>query len=126
MLYEQYRMRPEICDYPNRSFYEGKLRNSPIIVNKLEPPVTPYLLFNLTSMKTDESEYINMDEVHVICKLLQTLRTNIKMSCKYTIGIITPYRAQKELLRKKISRIRYIKFLAQVRNNLVFFGSAFI
>ncbi|KAJ8956479.1 hypothetical protein NQ314_006716 [Rhamnusium bicolor] len=107
MLYEQYRMKPEICEYPNKTFYDGKLKSFPIHINKIIPELKPYLLFNLMNAgNEDNSAYKNSEEVQLIYNLLDTLKKYIQSKCNYTIGIITPYRAQKELLIRHISDIR--------------------
>ena len=107
MLYEQYRMRPEICEYPNKTFYGGKLRSLPIHTNRIIPELKPYLLFNLINTECkDNSDYKNSEEVELIHNLLHTLSKYIHSKCTYTIGIITPYRAQKDLLIRHISDIR--------------------
>ncbi|CAG9821734.1 unnamed protein product [Phaedon cochleariae] len=98
MLYEQYRMKPEICEYPNKAFYEGRLKSVPKCSNPIEPAIKPYLVFNLTKFSDDRSDYVNTDEVFLIKKLLETLLSCVKPSCAYSIGIITPYRAQKDLI----------------------------
>lgn len=105
MLYNQYRMKPEICEYPNKKFYEGKLKSVPVCSNAIKPSIKPYLLFNLKSENEDTSEYVNKDEVAFINILLQNLLSSVKTT-KYTIGIITPYKAQKMLLRESIPKIK--------------------
>ncbi|KAJ8912038.1 hypothetical protein NQ315_000531, partial [Exocentrus adspersus] len=68
----------------------------------------PYLLFNLLKVESeDESNYRNLQEVDVIYKLLETLAKRVRSSCVYSIGVITPYRAQMELLLAKTSPIRF-------------------
>ncbi|KAG5873401.1 hypothetical protein JTB14_017988 [Gonioctena quinquepunctata] len=106
MLMNQYRMRPEICEYPNKTFYEGKLKSRPTFNNPIEPAIKPYLVFNVNRNEGDSSDYVNSDEVHLIRNLLETLRKCVKPTCQYTIGIITPYKAQKELISRDISNIR--------------------
>lgn len=105
MLYDQYRMKAEICEYPNKAFYEGKLRSHPVSSNVLQPSVKPYLLFNLKTENADPSEYVNQQEVTLISLLLQNLSSTVKTK-NYTIGIITPYKAQKELLKRSIINIK--------------------
>lgn len=108
MLNEQFRMSPEICEYPNKTFYHGELISLPSWKNKLEPPLKPYLLFNLTSSQNnDSSDYVNTNEAHMICKILECLKQRIKTP-NYSIGIITPYKAQTDLLKTKTSSIKYV------------------
>ncbi|XP_074032388.1 probable helicase senataxin isoform X2 [Leptinotarsa decemlineata] len=107
MLTHQYRMKSEICYYPNRTFYEGKLRSYPVIHNPIKPDLKPYLIFNLTRNESrDTSDYVNSDEVQMIGVLLKTLKSIVNSDCEYTVGIITPYKAQKEMVSREISNIR--------------------
>ncbi|XP_057665488.1 probable helicase senataxin [Diorhabda carinulata] len=104
ILCDQYRMKKEICDYPNRTFYNGKLNSFPKCFNPIQPQIFPYLVFNLNySTSDDRSDYVNSNEVYLICNILKTLNINIKPNCSYSIGIITPYRAQKEMIMKGIA-----------------------
>lgn len=98
-------MKPEICEYPNKKFYEGKLRSVPVFLNEIKPSLKPYLLFNLKFENEDTSEYVNKDEVTFIKIILQDILNSIKTKC-YTVGIITPYKAQKILLSESISKIK--------------------
>ncbi|XP_018569596.1 probable helicase senataxin isoform X2 [Anoplophora glabripennis] len=108
MLCEQYRMKSEICEYPNKTFYNGKLKSFPIHINRVIPELKPYLLFNILNTENeDESPYRNSQEVGLIYSLLGTLKKFIKANCKYTIGIITPYRAQKEFLLGQIAGVKF-------------------
>lgn len=65
--------------------------------NKLPSDIRPYLVFNCE--KTNHSDdYRNMDEVILIKKLLRTIYDMLDRNNSYTVGIITPYNAQKDLL----------------------------
>ncbi|VEN41132.1 unnamed protein product [Callosobruchus maculatus] len=108
LLEIQYRMASAICEYPNQAFYEGKMRSMPKCDNPIQPPPRPYMLFNLTrTQNNDESEFTNMNEVRFICKILETLKTHVKQQCFYSVGVIAPYRAQIDLLRREISDIKF-------------------
>lgn len=115
-------MHPEICDFPNKHFYEGKLRlgglgflgggwnvekcwnfrTSANPSNKLPSEIRPYMVFNCEKLSHSE-DYTNMDEVILIKKLLKTIFDKLDRNNSYTVGIITPYNAQKDLL---VSHIR--------------------
>ncbi|KAL1516751.1 hypothetical protein ABEB36_000615 [Hypothenemus hampei] len=97
MLYEQYRMHPEICDFPNRQFYEGKLRSVCKNSRVLQKDVRPYLVFTCLSSPIVEN-YTNRVEVMLIKKIVSALFTIINRNLIYKIGIITPYNAQKDLI----------------------------
>lgn len=104
MLYDQYRMHPEICAYPNKRFYEGKLKSFPICNNIIIPRIKPFVLFNLKSSNDGVSEYVNDDEAKFIYMILMDLKKFVKTK-GFSVGIIAPYKAQKELLQKKFSGI---------------------
>nr|CAH7727488.1 unnamed protein product [Callosobruchus chinensis] len=108
LLQIQYRMAPAICEYPNQAFYEGKMSSMPKCDNPIQPSPRPYMLFNLTRTQTNnESEFTNMNEVRFIYKLLETLKTHVKQQCFYSVGVIAPYRAQIDLLRREISNLNF-------------------
>lgn len=107
MLCDQYRMKHEICEYPNKTFYNGKLNSFPMHFNRITPELKPYFLFNIIRTENEEeSPYMNSQEVGLIYSLLVTLKQYVQVNCKYTVGIITPYRAQKEFLLRQISGIK--------------------
>ncbi|XP_066250848.1 probable helicase senataxin isoform X2 [Euwallacea similis] len=101
MLTDQYRMHPEICSFPNKKFYNGLLRTVAIPSNKLPEEIQPYLVFNCEKMCQGD-DYTNMDEVVLIKKLLSTIFDVVNSSVKYSVGIITPYNAQKDLINNNI------------------------
>ncbi|XP_050508719.1 uncharacterized protein LOC126885939 isoform X2 [Diabrotica virgifera virgifera] len=109
MLCEQYRMNPAICDYPNRKFYDGALKSSPICTNPIQPHLKPYLVFNLMNPATSynkSSEYENSNELDVVSCILKALNTHVVSTCKYSVGIITPYRAQVVLISRCIKEMK--------------------
>lgn len=65
--------------------------------NKLSEEIKPYLVFNL-EYGINSKEYTNMGEIIVIKKILNSIISLVGKSCNHTIGIITPYRAQKDLI----------------------------
>ncbi|XP_066142155.1 probable helicase senataxin isoform X2 [Euwallacea fornicatus] len=101
MLTDQYRMHPEICSFPNKKFYNGLLRTVAKPSNKLPEEIQPYLVFNCEKISQGD-DYTNMDEVVLIKKLLSTIFDMVNSSVKYSVGIITPYNAQKDLIYNNI------------------------
>ncbi|XP_050299365.1 uncharacterized protein LOC126738062 isoform X2 [Anthonomus grandis grandis] len=102
LLTDQYRMHPEICAYPNKHFYNSKLRSFPNPPNKLPAEIRPYLVFNCEKISCSSNDYTNMDEVILIKKLLSTIFSVVDKNVNYSIGIITPYNAQKDLVQRNI------------------------
>ncbi|CAG9761525.1 unnamed protein product [Ceutorhynchus assimilis] len=107
MLTTQYRMHPEICSFPNRKFYQGKLQSQPNPKNKLPDIIKPYLVFNCTNqVSQDDSDYTNPEEMRLIKKLLATIIQVVNnKKLKYSVGIITPYNAQKSLIHDNLKDI---------------------
>ena len=52
-LETQYRMHPEICHWPNKFFYSGRLRTAPSVSRK--SPLVPYCILSL-DYKQDNNE----------------------------------------------------------------------
>ncbi|XP_060519911.1 uncharacterized protein LOC132698076 isoform X2 [Cylas formicarius] len=103
MLTDQYRMHPEICSFPNRAFYGGKLISVPNHSNKLPSDIRPYLVFNIATEKSNDiSDYINLDEVHFIKMLLSTLLNRLNKDKQFSIGVISPYNAQKDIINRNL------------------------
>ncbi|CAG9853655.1 unnamed protein product [Phyllotreta striolata] len=106
LLNVQYRMKQEICNYPNRAFYGGKLKTSHTCRNPIIPLLKPYMLFSLTQVSNND-EYTNLEEVNLIKTILETLKNTVKEECRYSIGIITPYNAQKDLIIQDVKAIKF-------------------
>ena len=108
MLDTQYRMHPEISEFPRTKFYGGLLKDG-IDANarQLEGVISSPLYFGIprgmqennlleTSFVKMEVTYTNRDEIGYI---QQVLRTLINKGVKpEQIGIITPYSGQRDLI----------------------------
>jgi CRISPR/Cas system-associated exonuclease Cas4 (RecB family) len=120
----QYRMREEICNLINGTFYEGKLESSPEIrsrpplytnVTPVEPAqlnriLDPSVVIGLIDVEGVE-EYramttYNQANLNVDLRLLEALQSaGLTLN---QIGIITPYKEQQRLLAKAIGRTECI------------------
>lgn len=110
MLNVQYRMHPEICKFPNKTYYGGKLKNATILErrnSKLEI-LKPYMVFNLKTNFTNSQEYSNKTEVACITKLLDAIEMNFSSSDTYSVGVITPYNDQKERIKAELKEKRLV------------------
>ena len=109
-LNEQYRMHPKILEFPNKLFYNNKIKsvinenemlkgeiinNMPFLNKKI-----PLLFYHFNSNEeiTPNRSYKNESEAEIIFQLIPKL-IKLKVEIK-NIGIITPYNGQKALIRR--------------------------
>ncbi|KAK7143076.1 hypothetical protein R3I93_014289 [Phoxinus phoxinus] len=96
LLSVQYRMHPDICEFPSKYIYNSALKNDCETAQKrcsFSWPFKPYKVFDVTDgreMKERDS-FINPKEVSLVLLLLKLLAE--KQSVR--VGVITPYSAQK-------------------------------
>jgi len=132
MLVEQYRMCPTIMDWTSEEMYEGKLQAAPIVqertlaltkwaeINSLDlPEVNMMTSHNMILIDTNDTNRVEADdsgyskhnkgEVELIYVIIQILTKVIPAE---SIGIISPYRSQVELLRREL--IEKAKFKVKV------------
>lgn len=95
----QYRMDSEICAFPNKLFYKGKIM-SRICFDKpyMDMGLRPYLVFNLTGKVNSESSV----EITCLLNLLKAVGHSYNGSKKLTIGIITPAHSLKEEMNRQV------------------------
>ena len=131
LLNYQYRMHPEICHFPSNHIYDGHLVPHSSIGERPPFALTPYRVFNL--LGTTEGRLpadgpngyscYNLDEANFVVNLvIETLskssstftmsssdRTSLPASTfaleSHTIGVITPYRGQMDVISKLLSSI---------------------
>lgn len=99
----QYRMHPEILRFPNAYFYKNQIMNG-VQVNGINSyKLRPYLVFKLESEQnfTQNPHCYNTDEVDFVMELIKTVKSVIE-PVNYTIGVVTPYAKQKQLIEKKL------------------------
>lgn len=105
MLTDQYRMHPDICHFPSKQFYDGRLVSARAITDTY--PIKPYIMFDLmhsTEKKSDKASIENEVEASFVRILLMSVLTTAPENSK--IGVITPYKGQKRLLTHKISSLQ--------------------
>jgi senataxin len=111
LLDTQYRMHPEISQFPSKQFYDGKLidgekmaeiRQSPWHASSL---LSPYCFFDVKGTQTSGARghsFINVEELNVSMQLYERLRTDYRsVNFRGKVGIITPYKAQLRELRTR-------------------------
>jgi len=99
MLVEQYRMHPQISSLVSRTFYEGKLKDAAEVTAQSD--AGPAILVVDSSEGRARSEPTRTGSKHnkVHAKLVAEL---VGRSATRDIAVITPYRAQVQLLRDRL------------------------
>ena len=111
-LIYNYRAEDRICQLYNQPFYDGELKTSKAIEGKREHNLSIFnssVVWIDTSKRNDREDEqkgtgkINRCNASLIKSILYELKEDMqKHNIKHSIGIITPYRAQTDLLEKDI------------------------
>ncbi|XP_074590688.1 uncharacterized protein LOC141846548 [Curcuma longa] len=117
LLSVQYRMHPQIRDFPSRYFYQGRLTDSESIAN-LDDEVYyrdsllhPYAFFDIThgreSHRGGSVSYQNVHEAQFSLRLYEHLQKFVKSNGgkKLSVGIITPYKLQLKCLQREFDDV---------------------
>ncbi|KAG7584368.1 P-loop containing nucleoside triphosphate hydrolase [Arabidopsis suecica] len=111
LLTVQYRMHPQIRDFPSRYFYQGRLKDSETISSTpdemyyKDPVLRPYLFFNIShgreSHRGGSVSYENVDEARFCVGVYMHLQKTLKSlgAGKVSVGVITPYKLQLKCLK---------------------------
>lgn len=111
MLETQYRMYDAIMQFSNKKFYNGKLLSASMIAQRRAIADRQVEFIDTAGCGFDEklnpetlSTY-NEEEAHFVLQRLDQILKELdeKDRSRVTIGVIAPYKAQSELLRKYIS-----------------------
>lgn len=111
-LTRQYRMHPDICTWPNRFFYAGRLQTDDVTTAIADQfPLRPYTIFSLGYRQVERTlpqhHMSNSNEADFIVRMLNVLGPQVGRT--NTIGIITPYAGQRDELTQ---RLRYVRVSA--------------
>ncbi|XP_058270980.1 probable helicase senataxin isoform X1 [Hemibagrus wyckioides] len=106
----QYRMHPDICEFPSKYIYNNNLKSDPETAQKLcsiSWPFEAYRVFDVTDGKERKQgdSYSNAKEVKLVVVLYKLLGENHakrKEKQQMRIGIITPYNAQKQRITEAL------------------------
>lgn len=114
MLDTQYRMHPEISEFPRKKFYDGLLKDGITAEDRFKEGIPPNpVVFWDTCGKLPEGTvrarfredngltYANKGEVNHVEKVLTNLIYEKGIS-RGDIGVITPYRGQRDLLSSSL------------------------
>ncbi|KAG6444839.1 helicase sen1 isoform X2 [Manduca sexta] len=103
LLDRQYRMHPDIIDYPNRAFYDCKIKT----VAPQRPPlnVPPYSIISISSgNKGQGSSGGNELEAMGVARLALALSAGARAQ-RLSLAVVTPYHAHKDLIRKNLAAL---------------------
>ncbi|KAK1406766.1 hypothetical protein QVD17_38374 [Tagetes erecta] len=113
LLSVQYRMHPQIRDFPSRHFYQGRLTDSESVTNLpdefyyKDPLLRPYVFYDIThgreSHRGGSVSYQNVHEAQFCLRLYEHLQRTIKNlgMRKVSVGIITPYKLQLKCIQRE-------------------------
>lgn len=104
ILTEQFRMPEEVGNLISELFYDSKLKNGIIKdkTNFVDKKVIQWIDIKGRAKNDGTSKY-NLLEVEEIKKLLLEIDNKIEGKSKKDVAIITPYSAQKKILKKMIN-----------------------
>ena len=103
LLDEHFRSRPPIINFSNQEFYGNRIR----IMNRELAPADCIELHIVKDAKVDLDNTRNMAEAEKIMETLQDIIINDEKNNRKpsSIGIISPFRGQVELIKKAISQV---------------------
>ncbi|KAK8921098.1 putative helicase MAGATAMA 3 [Platanthera zijinensis] len=117
LLSVQYRMHPQIREFPSRYFYQGRLTDSesvsssPDEIYYKDPLMQPYIFYDIThgreSHRGGSVSYQNIIEAQFSLRLYEHLQKLVKADGgkKVTVGIITPYKLQLKCLQREFEEV---------------------
>ncbi len=119
MLTIQYRMHPHICRWPSGQYYEDRLITSPDILpmpllsqtGLLSRPYAIYQVSGQVESRDGSHSVSNKHEAQYVIKIIEHIR---RQSTQCSIGVITPYVAQKQLINEGLTSRRNLSALVDV------------
>ncbi|MCO5552817.1 hypothetical protein L7F22_006334 [Adiantum nelumboides] len=117
LLSVQYRMHPQVRDFPSRYFYQSRLVDSESISSLPDEPyhsdalLRPYIFYDVShgreSHKGNSVSYQNVTEAQFAARLFEYLQNFIKTAGinKVSVGVITPYKLQLKCLQQEFGSL---------------------
>ncbi|MCO5593983.1 hypothetical protein L7F22_048002 [Adiantum nelumboides] len=117
LLAVQYRMHPQVRDFPSRYFYQSRLVDSESISSLPDEPyhsdalLRPYIFYDVShgreSHKGNSVSYQNVTEAQFAARLFEYLQNFIKTAGinKVSVGVITPYKLQLKCLQQEFGSL---------------------
>ena len=117
-LKEQYRMDPAIRAFPSRYFYDNSLVDGANVVARPPSPFSsrlwgPYRVFNVTGGREAQGRGHSFNNVAEGEAVVRAVSAVASLCAKDrlrapSLGIITPYKAQKECILKQLQRAKLV------------------
>lgn len=117
MLDTQYRMTKEIGDLVSELFYDSKLKTGTNIINDTNFYTNKGLVsFDIKGVqrKTASGSWINNHECEAIIEKLIELDKSNENNKKISVGVISFYKAQVELIKSKVRTIEFKNIYVEV------------
>ena len=118
LLSVQYRMHPEIREFPSEEFYEGRLMDSACVIKRRPEPyqqkesgLGTYRIFDahgLEERTTSNSVINHFEAILVVClykKIDKVLRDGTGESAEGKVSVVTPYKEQVTVIRKAFEQL---------------------
>ncbi|XP_062200602.1 uncharacterized ATP-dependent helicase C29A10.10c-like isoform X2 [Phragmites australis] len=117
LLSVQYRMHPQIREFPSRYFYQGRLTDSESVVKLPDEAyykdalMAPYIFYDMShgreSHRGGSSSYQNIHEAQFALRLYEHLQKFLRANGakKVSVGIITPYKLQLKCLQREFKEV---------------------
>ncbi|HEY8401516.1 MAG TPA: AAA domain-containing protein, partial [Cytophagaceae bacterium] len=110
MLEVQYRMNDQIMQFSNKEFYQGRLKAHESVKDISLPASLPVEFIDtagcgFTELYDANQSVYNPEEMNILFIHFQQLLQEIDQESRYTYGVISPYKAQVNLMKEKLEEI---------------------
>ncbi|KAE8740877.1 hypothetical protein FOCC_FOCC013590 [Frankliniella occidentalis] len=106
LLDTQYRMHPEILRWPNKFFYNRRLKTPESLSFCRDSKVIPYAVLSLPFQQDRQGE-VNVDEAKLVLQLAEVLINKKVIATEFKVGIITPYQSQRRTISSMLQERAY-------------------
>ncbi|MCB1115027.1 MAG: AAA family ATPase [Chlamydiia bacterium] len=112
MLTTQYRMHPEISQWPSQKYYQKKLENDPNWKSPLKElrnfPLAPYAFINISGTESRDSSrsIYNRAEVDAVAHIISSLSKKYLVNVEKSVTVLSFYSAQVEKIHQALVSIR--------------------
>lgn len=102
LLTTQYRMHPELCEYPSQKFYDGYIRTgiAPMRRTCFMSPTFFYCSYGKEELSSSGTSFLNRTEAFVVKSVVGYFQQNRVLGCQ--IGVITFYEGQRAHLQSQL------------------------